>query len=249
MAITTLSMVLTVFVLNLHHVTDKPVPPLVKKIVFLYMAPLLGMCSLADSVGLGKSSSAKRSQTYNNRRGQTNAVAQMNTNFIPLDRRPSSYNNGDGDPEHRRTDSIPPATMPTLPPVSDGHHIGQHIRCSENGGPNGIETTELMPNMKTRMEPRSSPMLSARDYHFGSQGGVGHETLPPPAPPTPNDYSKDWKQMAEVFDRLFFWVFFLAISISTLVLFHPLTKSFTDKNSTGAQQQQLQEQALSLPAY
>ncbi len=32
MAITTLSMVLTVFVLNLHHVSDRPVPRWAKKV-------------------------------------------------------------------------------------------------------------------------------------------------------------------------------------------------------------------------
>ena len=42
----------------------------------------------------------------------------------------------------------------------------------------------------------------------------------------PEDYSKDWKRMAEVFDRLFFWLFLLAILISTLVLFHPLTNQY-----------------------
>ena len=40
------------------------------------------------------------------------------------------------------------------------------------------------------------------------------------------DYAKDWKKVAEVFDRLFFWLFLMAILISTLVLFHPLTDSY-----------------------
>ena len=40
------------------------------------------------------------------------------------------------------------------------------------------------------------------------------------------DYAKEWQCVAEVFDRLFFWLFLLAILISTLVLFHPLTDSY-----------------------
>ena len=40
------------------------------------------------------------------------------------------------------------------------------------------------------------------------------------------DFSKDWQRVAEVFDRLFFWLFLMAILISTLVLFHPLTDSY-----------------------
>ena len=42
-------------------------------------------------------------------------------------------------------------------------------------------------------------------------------------PDKPADYSKDWKKIAEIFDRLFFFLFLGAFVISTLVLFHPLT--------------------------
>ena len=49
MAITTLSMVLTVFVLNLHHITDRPVPTWVKRLVFIYLARMLCMCSAIES--------------------------------------------------------------------------------------------------------------------------------------------------------------------------------------------------------
>ena len=38
------------------------------------------------------------------------------------------------------------------------------------------------------------------------------------------DYSKDWKKLADVVDRLFFWFFLLAIIVSTLILFQPLMK-------------------------
>ena len=41
---------------------------------------------------------------------------------------------------------------------------------------------------------------------------------------TKENYSKDWIRIAEVFDRLFFWMFLLAIVISTLVLFHPIIR-------------------------
>ena len=41
----------------------------------------------------------------------------------------------------------------------------------------------------------------------------------------PKDNAKDWKQVAEIFDRLFFWLFLVSMLISTLVLFHPLTKT------------------------
>jgi hypothetical protein len=40
------------------------------------------------------------------------------------------------------------------------------------------------------------------------------------------EYSKDWIKLAEVFDRIFFLLFLSAIVITTLLLFHPLTKSY-----------------------
>ena len=39
----------------------------------------------------------------------------------------------------------------------------------------------------------------------------------------PVDFAKDWKRIAEICDRLFFYLFLLAFVITTLVLFHPLT--------------------------
>ena len=45
MAITTLSMVLTVFVLNLHHIVDRPVPTWVRKLTLVYFAKILGVCA------------------------------------------------------------------------------------------------------------------------------------------------------------------------------------------------------------
>ena len=42
MAITTLSMVLTAFALNLHYITDRPVPLWLHRLVFVYIAKLVG---------------------------------------------------------------------------------------------------------------------------------------------------------------------------------------------------------------
>ena len=36
------------------------------------------------------------------------------------------------------------------------------------------------------------------------------------------NFSREWTRLAEIFDRLFFWLFLLAIILSTLGLFHPL---------------------------
>ena len=44
MAMTTISMVLTVFVLNLHHNTERPIPAWATNVVFVTVAKLMGNC-------------------------------------------------------------------------------------------------------------------------------------------------------------------------------------------------------------
>ena len=66
---------------------------------------------------------------------------------------------------------------------------------------------------------------TARDVHLrNKKSNSRDETYCIQQTDKPEDYSKDWKKIAEIFDRLFFWLFLLAIVISTLILFHPLTK-------------------------
>ena len=67
----------------------------------------------------------------------------------------------------------------------------------------------------------------------GDRGNYNNNRFPPSPinqPPAEEnhdiDFAKDWRRVAEVFDRLFFWLFLLAILISTLVLFHPLTDAY-----------------------
>ena len=160
MAITTLSMVLTVFVLNLHHVSDRPVPGWAKRLVFIYIARMLGMCSVSEAHIQEK---RRKSQT------------RMNS----LYRRPSG---AAVDPEGDERTAI----------------IELHSRAA-NGTPE-TTTAKSHENAFTFSKPKEEDKAE--------------------------DYGKDWKRMAEVFDRLFFWLFLLAILVSTLVLFHPLTNSY-----------------------
>ncbi|CAD5112703.1 DgyrCDS1923 [Dimorphilus gyrociliatus] len=122
MAITTLSMVLTVFVLNLHYISDRPVPSWAKTLIIDYM----GRCMCMSSYKKDK------------RRSTVNGI--------------------------------------TLEKI--GERIARHTMEEEGF----IKDSE-------------------------------------------EDFSADWKRMAEVFDRLFFWFFLTAILITTLILFHPLTKA------------------------
>ena len=40
------------------------------------------------------------------------------------------------------------------------------------------------------------------------------------------EWGREWRRLAEVIDRLFFWVFLSANVIMTLLLFHPLTEAY-----------------------
>ena len=165
MAITTLSMVLTVFVLNLHHVSDRPVPSWAKRLVFVYIARMLGMCSLSEAHFKEK---RRKSQT------------RMNS----LYRRPSGA-----------------------------------LEAAEAGD----ERTAII-ELHSRAANGTPETAGAKSH------GAPHENAftfnKPREEEKADDYGKDWKRMAEVFDRLFFWLFLFAILVSTLVLFHPLTNSY-----------------------
>ena len=154
MAITTLSMVLTVLVLNLHFMTDTPPPEWAKKVVLVYLARILRMCCTCgdDDKEVKKAKKLKQ----NGYRPAANVDGDERTAIIELNTRPIH---------------------------SDRLFVEAHA---------------------------NSTLLADADKEEA-------EKEP--------DYAKDWKRMAEVLDRLFFWFFLFAIVISTLVLFHPVTKS------------------------
>ena len=163
MAITTLSMVLTVFVLNLHHVSDKPVPPWAKKLVFLYLARMLGMCHLSSAY-LRESRARRSCQRANHLYQRTSAILAAQ----------------EADAEERAA-----------------------IMEMQSRPLNGTPESRVTANKNTEKKSDNAEN---------------------------EDFAKDWKLMAEVFDRLFFWLFLLAILISTLVLFHPLTNHYMGKS-------------------
>lgn len=69
---------------------------------------------------------------------------------------------------------------------------------------------------------RSEFRIKSRLHIPGGSRGSELYTEPLKDAPVIPDYSKDWKRVAEIVDRLFFWLFLLAITLSTLVLLHPL---------------------------
>ena len=191
MAITTLSMVLTVFILNLHHISDRPVPTWIKKLVLIYFAKLVGMCE----PGAGQKQS--RSDSYH-----TEHVHLLPSQRALFDKTNMTHNaravigkeNGDAILEIHRNQDIE----------------SQESSYFKNGL--DIETDSIKDGSVLKPKPKedaNDPRIKKDKTEL---------------------YAKEWRRVAEVFDRLFFWLFLLAILISTLVLFHPLTDAYIRDN-------------------
>ena len=176
MAITTLSMVLTVFVLNLHHIQDRPVPPWAKTLFLRYLARMLCMCQYIPNPEDEEATTVKEDKK-NKYRVTPNSLGKAIGNQIGL---LASLNGtlGMGDQENRDSSS-------TQQLDHHGSNYTSHYTFAE----------------ESRRE---------KDFHKRKE----------------EQYAKDWKHLAEVVDRMFFWLFLSAIIITTLLLFHPLTKAY-----------------------
>ena len=94
MAITTLSMVLTVFVLNLHHVTDTPVPNWVRRLVLVYLARFMCMFSYVSNEQMrDKSNKVPYSIVTSNHRDRATYNGQLGTHNSSINGRPSENHN------------------------------------------------------------------------------------------------------------------------------------------------------------
>lgn len=188
MAITTLSMVLTVFVLNLHHVTDRPVPLWLHRLVLVYVAKLVGKCSNRSTINGLK-------------------VRKIQHDLLLA---------------HDLQKDQP----------TDGTSARSSRRRAQIRIMHSVDDRECSSAIVEIREPTSADSGVTAVRENGTQeatNGRGSRTASQCSekPDDENaDFSKDWKKLAEVFDRLFFWFFLLAILISTLVLFHPLTDSY-----------------------
>ena len=159
LAITTLSMVLTVLILNLHYTNDRPVPYWTKRIMLFYVARLLCMCRYRDA--------------------------------------------GDDTDDADR--------------------------------PHCDKTTTAQMGLLTTLNVQLGTSLSAGNVNSMPRCRIYRKVAPPDGGRSLDDvismqqreekWATDWRRLGEVVDRIFFWVFASATVISTLILFHPLTKS------------------------
>lgn len=220
-------MVLTVLVLNLYATDDHPVPTWMRDFLLIIVARALGMCETARSYRAIKDASnaaqkirkarsgaglnffvratllARGASRKNRRRGgQTSNVNDYEDGGLaaaPLELQPSEQGL-----DH-------PASV--VETGSDARIEQLSTATTQSNAPAAVDGNELRVTSSTaaiRKDMEHVPLLSAPS------------SLPSPATAAV-DYAKDWKRVAEIVDRLFFWFFLLAITLSTLALFYPLT--------------------------
>ena len=175
MAITTVSMVLTVLVLNLYHVTDRPVPDWTKRMILGYLATVLCMSRPSSK----RHKYAKKVEDNLATLGLREALGTQIGLLTSINGTAQAKSNNQ----------------------TNGGPLGQNkCRVSDRG----FQKEVFSNSSKTRTGPNDAlvrEMLEA-------------------------EYSSDWCYVAEVVDRLFFWLFFVAITVTTLLLFQPLTKTY-----------------------
>ncbi len=192
MAITTLSMVLTVMVLNLHSISERPVPRWVKILVLKHLARLFCLSPLSDAeINAGREPKLGHST------------------HLP-------HHNGRRLPKTARSVSMASA-------LDDD--IEEHVPIiAINGGPSSAHSHGQETSF---VQMRTSPYFrnnnaSNKLLQYNNKPTEEEEEKPP-------DYSKEWHKLAEVVDRLFFWTFLLMIVAISILLFHPLTKEYLNK--------------------
>ena len=165
LAITTLSMVLTVLILNLHYTNDRPVPYWTRRIMLNYVARLLCMCREEDLTVDTESATDESTED------KTSAarVGLLNSLRVPL---------------------------------------GTSLTVSEAPSDENVNTQPRFRNY----QPVHARDITDPDDVFNLQQREA-------------EWAIEWRRLGEVVDRIFFWVFTSATIISTLILFHPLTKA------------------------
>ena len=226
LTITTLSMVLTVLVLNLYGIGDRPVPGWIKHLILIHLARLLGMCStaLVYREQMRRPSSRRRLQQQRGKARQLQStLSQSGTGHC-----------------NRAIGMEFFLPSPVAGDVNGGDEMSV-VAATLESSRNLVSSTpfaDLQPSPETRVSTVNScwattttPFTAAGGgggAGAGRGGGVSDEKVVKDK----LDYSKDWKRVAEIFDRFFFWLFFFAIILSTLFLFHPLLRMMTYPSHT-----------------
>lgn len=208
LAITTMSMVLTVLVLNLYGISDRPVPRWVKSLILNCLARTLGMCDTAKS--------------YRDRPRRLGRGTSDLRGFFPC----SAGGEGSGclgERKRRRAEAEPDEAASII-------EMNRHQLAAAGLGGVEIDRADVIDVSKGNDQPKTTDYGSASGEAITASSSSSMATATNVIDDLTNrkdpkvDYAKDWKRVAEIFDRFFFWLFLLAVILSTVVLFHPLIK-------------------------
>ena len=279
MAITTLSMVLTVFVLNLLHISDRPVPPWIKKYVCCYLARMMCMC--AEPAAFYSRSNYFRSSYHGSeecvpmvqkkrQKAMDHATDQArfrldqdiqdiqdpsgdeNSRPVPEETTPVVVKNQWAESLDRQNSTldlldtiIAQHQDPSRPveiignpwvwreafvaqehnetKLENGHAVTSGvdvpIYADASGNTDCWRDAAGETTLRSRRQPAGGKTQRRRQSSVKSTNtNKGHV-----------DFSREWKRVAAIFDRLFFWLFLLLIIITTSILLFPLAKFHNTK--------------------
>ena len=242
MAITTLAMVATVFVLNLYNKKDEAVPQWVNRVVVTYMARILCMCECVAPAPGDRSSHGSRDDiemnlTHANEYAlQTNAAFDSSTHA--RHRKSLKQRLNKGHKYSRVNTSDAPATIESNPHARDRNAVlfdanapstatnqnrdcyqsHYYIQNGEGVGDTQLSQTATDRSHRQHNQPQPQPLQQQQSTERRRRQHKTQEQRQ-------LEYSKDWVHVAAVCDRLFFWFCLIFITVTTLMLFHPLTTS------------------------
>ena len=213
-------MVLTVLVLNLHSINDRPIPGWVRVIVLDYLAKLV--C---------KSEYEKPANKLLNKMHQMNTAERL-ANHVTRNKYHSSLTSV-ADAARDVAEQVPIIAVNGGGSVmtNHDHHNSSHAMTSSQqqklGFVNRRNNNISRSKAKTKLAYSNSSSSAARGATSFTPGDANNydsdvTDATAAAAAAELDYGKDWQKLAEVVDRMFFWIFLLAIIAMSLLLFHPL---------------------------
>ncbi|ESO03736.1 hypothetical protein HELRODRAFT_173437 [Helobdella robusta] len=211
LAITTMSMVLTVLVLNLYGIADRPVPPWMKKLFLVHLASFLGMFQTASTYKAQLLESSTATTNKSSVASTTTASSSKRTNGRKRNAQNKSHHQWGQNQEELDTLSV------SLEDNGNQQQKQQWKNSPKKSFDHKRHPLPFTPLFQLQLLQHLVPTA------FSEQ--AGKEELTEQAYAEVADainYSREWIRLAEVFDRLFFWLFLAAIVLSTLALFLPL---------------------------
>lgn len=235
MLLGTLSIVMTVFVLNIHHRTRRfPVPRWAKKLMLCYLARFLCVQThysskvkhshrislLHNSNNEGGNSSGNNKHIHYNHQNHHQNHHRHSNNSDYNKRRRMRYQNNNGILDEMESMGLT-AVLNTRQTESNGPMM--------TSLPNNVANSTLTPSSRTVPNPLTRTPSSDRfgfrrrlsewTSSFKTKGLLSGSDEDEEEEP---DFSRDWHELARVLDRVFFWMLFVFMGSSAVfILLYP----------------------------